>query len=293
MKTIAKIFIFLCVTCFAVSKTNAQVSVGISVGIAPPEMPFYVQPACPEDGYLWQPGYWGYDPEDGYYWIPGVWVAPPGPGLLWTPSYWGYEGGSYGFYGGYWGASVGFYGGINYGYGYGGYGFGGGRWEGDHFMYNTAVVNINRTVIHNTYIDRTVINNRYTTNRHTSFNGPGGVTARPRPQEEAAMKERHVQPTAQQQSLQQSASKDRHQFASVNHGRPAAAAMNKVGGRPFNAQGRVARTSTLGHANAAPQRRPAINTRNTGNTARPIRNSTTRQTQQRRSHSNVCSHSNG
>src|SRR5476649_31555 len=144
MKTTIKIFIFLCLTSFAISKASAQVSIGISVQIAPPELPVYVQPACPEDGYLWQPGYWAYDDNDGYYWVPGVWVAPPDPGLLWTPCYWGFEGGAYGFHMGYWGASVGFYGGINYGYGYGGYGFGGGRWDGGRFQYNTAVVNVNR-----------------------------------------------------------------------------------------------------------------------------------------------------
>ena len=122
MKTIAKIFIFLCVTSFAISKASAQVSVDVSVGIAPPPLPVYVQPPCPVDGYLWQPGYWAYDDPDGYYWVPGVWVSPPDPGYLWTPDYWGYEGGAYGFHPGYWGVSVGFYGGINYGYGYSGWG---------------------------------------------------------------------------------------------------------------------------------------------------------------------------
>ncbi len=253
MKKIGKIALLLGVMFFAVSKTNAQISVGISVGIAPPELPVYVQPACPADDYLWQPGYWAYDPNDGYYWVPGVWVAPPDPGLYWTPCYWGYDGGRYGFHMGYWGASVGFYGGINYGYGYGGWGYGGGSWSGGHFRYNTAVTRVNTTVVHNTYINRTVINNTYV-NNHTSFNGPGGVTARPRPEEMAAMKERHVQPTSQQMSHQQNASKDKSQFASVNHGRPAAAAMDKVGGHPYSAQGHVARTSSLGHANPTSKR---------------------------------------
>ena len=38
----------------------------ISVGIAPPVLPVYVQPACPGDGYIWTPGYWAYG-DDGYY----------------------------------------------------------------------------------------------------------------------------------------------------------------------------------------------------------------------------------
>jgi len=249
VKKIGKILFLLGVMFFAVSKTNAQITISITAGIAPPEMPVYVQPACPVDDYLWQPGYWAYDPNDGYYWVPGVWVAPPNPGLLWTPSYWGYEGGSYGFHLGYWGASVGFYGGINYGFGYGGWGYGGGNWSGGHFRYNTAVTNVNTTIVHNTYINRTVINNTYV-NNHTSFNGPGGVTAKPRPEEVAAMKESHVQPTSEQMSHQQSASKDRSQFASVNHGHPAAAAMDKVGGHPYNAQGHAAKTPALSHTAA-------------------------------------------
>ncbi len=243
--------ILLCGMSFASSMTFAQVSVGISVGIAPPALPVYVQPECPADGYLWQPGYWAYDPTDGYYWVPGVWVAPPDPGLYWTPCYWGFAGGAYGFHQGYWGPSVGFYGGINYGFGYGGYGYGGGRWDGGHFRYNTAVVNVNRTVIHNTYVDRTVIHNTYG-NSHTSFNGPGGITAKPRPEEMAAMKERHIQPTAQQMSHQQTASKNRSQFSSVNHGRPAAAAMNKVGGKKKKGPKRVYNAKG-GHANNSKQ----------------------------------------
>jgi hypothetical protein len=251
MKKIARILALSFLVSLAVSPMFAQVSVGISVRIGPPPLPVYVQPACPEDGYLWQPGYWAYDDNDGYYWVPGVWVAPPDPGLYWTPPYWGYTGGFYGFHTGYWGPEVGFYGGINYGYGYGGYGYGGGRWSGDHFRYNTAVVNVNRTVIHNTYVDRTVIRNTYV-NNHTSFNGPGGVNVRPRPQEMAAMRERHIPPTANQLSHQQAARSDRGQFASVNHGRPVAAAMSRPGGRAFTPQGHVASPAAF-HNNSAHQ----------------------------------------
>ena len=135
---------------FVMNKANAQLSISLSVGIAPPALPVYVQPACPTNGYMWQPGYWSYTPDGGYYWVPGVWVAAPRPGLLWTPSYWGYAGGNYGFHAGYWGPHVGFYGGINYGFGYGGVGFGGGMWSGGSFRYNTAEVNVNRTVIRTT-----------------------------------------------------------------------------------------------------------------------------------------------
>lgn len=244
---------------FVINKANAQLSVGISVGFAPPALPVYVQPACPYDGYMWVPGYWAYDNVDGYYWVPGVWVAAPRPGFLWTPAYWGYAGGAYGFHAGYWGPHVGFYGGINYGGGYGGVGFGGGAWYGGSFRYNTAVMNVNTTVVHNTYVDRTVINN-VTVNNHTSFNGPGGVAAQPRPEEIAAAKEQHLQPTTEQQSHQQTAHSDPTQFAKNNNGHPTATAMNKVGGTPVNEHGQVAANSKLGNQNPnAYKGNPAMN----------------------------------
>lgn len=217
----------------------APAGVFLSITIAPPALPVYVQPPCPTDGYLWTPGYWAYA-DAGYYWVPGVWVAPPRVGLLWTPPYWGFAGGFYGFHAGYWGSHVGFYGGINYGFGYGGSGFYGGEWQGGHFAYNTAVVRVNTSVIHNTYnrTENTVVNNR------TSFNGPGGTNARPSPQEAAVAREPHVQPTSNQLSHEHAAGADRGQLASVNHGRPATPAAARPMAEPA-------------HANAAPQQNRA------------------------------------
>src|SRR5579871_6812189 len=52
---------------------NAQFS--ISVNVAPPPLPVYVQPPIPGDGYMWTPGYWAWDPDAAdYYWVPGTWV---------------------------------------------------------------------------------------------------------------------------------------------------------------------------------------------------------------------------
>src|SRR5215472_16539030 len=130
--------------------SQAQVAVGISVHVGPPPLPVYVQPVCPAPGYIWTPGYWAYG-EDGYYWVPGTWVEPPVVGVLWTPGYWGWSEGVYIWHGGYWGPHVGFYGGINYGFGYTGVGFAGGFWRGGVYQYNTAVTNVNTTIIHNTY----------------------------------------------------------------------------------------------------------------------------------------------
>src|SRR6516162_5776090 len=153
--------------------TQAALFVGVSVNLAPPALPVYVQPPCPAPGYIWMPGYWAWD--DGYYWVPGTWVLAPAVGLLWTA--------------GYWGPHVGFYGGINYGFGYGGVGYEGGYWRGSEFYYNRSVTNINTTNVTNVY-NRTVINNVNVT--RVSFNGgAGGVMTRPTAAETAAAHEAH------------------------------------------------------------------------------------------------------
>src|SRR5262250_2911266 len=97
-----------------VSEAAAQF---VSITIAPPVLPVYVQPPIPGDGYIWTPGYWAYG-DEGYFWVPGTWVLAPQPGLLWTPGYWGWGGSAFLWHAGYWGPTVGFYGGVSYGYGY-------------------------------------------------------------------------------------------------------------------------------------------------------------------------------
>jgi hypothetical protein len=197
------------------------VAVEVQATEPPPPLPVYDQPPCPEDGYLWTPGYWAFS-TGGYYWIPGTWVAPPVVGVLWTPGYWGFVGGVYRFNAGYWGPHVGFYGGVNYGFGYGGVGFGGGVWTGGHFSYNTAVVHVNTTVIHNTYVNNTVINN--TTINRTSFNGPGGVAAQPTPAERTAAAEQHTPATVAQTQHVHEALRNPQLSAKANGGHPAIAA---------------------------------------------------------------------
>ncbi|MGB0001572.1 MAG: hypothetical protein WBQ04_15775, partial [Candidatus Acidiferrales bacterium] len=202
--------------------------VGISITVAPPALPVYVQPVCPSDNYIWTPGYWAYsDDDEDYYWVPGTWVLAPTPGYLWTPGYWGWNNGVYAWNDGYWGPHIGFYGGVNYGYGYGGEGYEGGYWRGDNFFYNRTVNNVNVTEIHNVY-NKTVVNN-YTSVNRASFNGPGGVSRRPTPQEETYVHEQHTRATAAQTEHQHAAASDRSQFASVNHGKPAVAATAKPG----------------------------------------------------------------
>ena len=188
---------------------------------APPPLPEYEQPPCPEDGYLWTPGYWAWG-GGGYYWVPGTWAQPPRIGVLWTPGYWGFVGGVYLFHAGYWGPHVGFYGGINYGYGYGGEGYAGGRWSGNAFAYNRTVNNVNVTNVHNTY-NETVINNVTVTK--VSYNGgAGGVAKAPTAPERAAAQETHVALTPLQRRHVQEASANPALAAKSNGGHPAIAA---------------------------------------------------------------------
>src|SRR5450432_173240 len=203
----------------------AQVSVGISVGFAPPAIPVYEQPPCPSEGYIWTPGYWAYGDDD-YYWVPGTWVEPPQVGFRWTPGYWGWGGSAFFFHEGYWGSQVGFYGGINYGYGYGGRGYEGGRWDGGHFFYNRSVNNVNVTAIHNVYNTRVEVNNE----TRVSYNGGnGGVAVRATAQEEVAARERHVPPVAAQTQHVEAARANPSLRSTANHGNPPIAATAKPG----------------------------------------------------------------
>jgi len=229
------------------SGASAQIAVGISVHIGPPAIPVYAQPICPGAGYMWTPGYWAYG-DDGYYWVPGTWVMAPQVGFLWTPGYWGWGGGGYFWHAGYWGPHIGFYGGINYGFGYGGVGFVGGRWNGGVFAYNSAVMNVNTTVIHNTYIDKTVVVNNV--NRVSYNGGQGGLTTRPTEAETQAANEHHLAATNEQMQHEHTASTNRALLASANHGQPSIAATSKAG--EFTGHGVVAAT----HYNATNTNRP-------------------------------------
>jgi len=208
------------------SAAQAQISIGISVNFAPPPLPVYEQPAIPEPGYMWVPGYWAWDDDYyDYYWVPGTWAPPPEPGLLWTPAWWGWSNGGYGFHEGYWGQQIGFYGGVVYGFGYDGSGYQGGYWQNNQFFYNRSVNNVTNVNITNVY-NKTVIINRGAT---ASFNGPGGATATPTPQQVAVEHERHVPPTALQTQNVKAAAATPSLRASANHGAPPIAAAAKPG----------------------------------------------------------------
>jgi hypothetical protein len=244
--------------------------VGLFITIAPPPLPVYEQPVCPGDGYIWTPGYWAYgDDFDDYYWVPGTWVLAPEVGFLWTPGYWGWSGGRFVFYEGYWGPQVGFYGGINYGFGYFGEGYEGGRWDHDHFFYNRSVNNVNVTEIHNVY-NTTVIHN--TTVTRVSYNGGnGGIDRRPRPEEEAAARERHIAPVAVQAQHAQAARANPQQRASANLGKPEVAATPRPGDFRDRA---VVQAKAAGGPYTPPANRGGNQLRNNGSVPRPENNAT-------------------
>jgi WXXGXW repeat (2 copies) len=212
----------------SLSSTPVQAGIFVSIDIAPPVLPVYVQPPLPAPGFIWTPGYWAYG-DAGYFWVPGVWVQPPQAGLLWTPGYWGYAGGVYGWRAGYWGPHVGFYGGVNYGYGYGGVGFVGGEWRGGAFAYNRAVANFGEVHVTNVYENRTVVvQNTIVNANHVSFNGGAGVQAHASEMETRAAGEQHFDPRPNQIQHQNFAAQDRSQLASVNHGQPGTAASANI-----------------------------------------------------------------
>jgi|SRR5579859_4126622 len=238
------------------SQAQIGFGVGVSVGVAPPPLPYYEQPPAPGYGYIWTPGYWGWsDYDDDYYWVPGTWVLPPQVGFLWTPPWWGWQDGAYVFSAGYWGPFVGFYGGIDYGFGYTGYGYEGGYWRGRDFFYNRSVNNIRNVNITNVY-DRPVVT-RGGFNR-VSFNGPGGVQARPTAQQLSAARSPHLGPTPVQQQHFQMARSQPALRASVNHGAPPIAAT----ARPASLRGPgvvpAARAGGPFHAQTGPNRAPGV-----------------------------------
>jgi hypothetical protein len=232
--------------------SSAGVFIGVSVGIAPPPLPVYEQPPCPEPGYIWTPGYWAWN-DGAYYWVPGTWVLPPQVGLLWTPGYWGWDDGAYVWHAGYWAPHVGFYGGVDYGFGYDGVGFIGGYWRGSTFFYNRAVVHVGPTFVRNVYYHPVTY---HTTYEHVSFSGgPGGVRARETREQMVAEHERHVAFTSMQERQQRMAFADHSLRADYNHGRPPVAAT--VRPAVFHGSGAFAARAAGGPVHFTPTRSAA------------------------------------
>ena len=228
MRMLRSVRLMLVALALCVIPASSYAGVFISVGFAPPVLPVYEQPICPEPGLMWTPGYWAYG-DDGYYWVPGAWVPAPYEGALWTPGYWGWGGGLYAWHPGYWGMHVGYYGGVNYGFGYMGIGFAGGEWRGNQFAYNTAVMRVNQTVITNVYVNTTIVNtNTIVNNNHVAYSGgPGGVQHAPAPQELVAAHDQHVAPTTYQVQHVTAAKANKSLYVKNNGGHPAVLAEAK------------------------------------------------------------------
>ena len=216
---------------------------------------------------------------------PGYWR--PKRVISGRPGYWGYQNSAYVWNPGYWGPQVGYYGGIDYGYGYPGNGYQGGYWQNRQFYYNR---NVNNVTINNVHVyNRTVVNNVNVT--RVSYNGgQGGVGARPTPQQESAMRARHVEATNTQMQHEQAARQNRELYASVNHGRPAIAATPKPTSFRGRSSGRrnqpVNTAATQPHPNNAPRPNERV-----ANTARPNENSASER--EERSASEQCAASTG
>jgi hypothetical protein len=247
---------------------SAQVYIGFSVGLfvnePPPAIPVYYQPPVPGPGFIWVPGYWAWGPG-GYYWVPGYWEQPPNVGLYWTPGYWSWDPycGCYDWNNGYWAPQVGFYGGINYGFGYFGIGYAGGYWHNGGFWYNSAVSNVNISIVRNVYVNRTVIYRDRIWNSRVAYNGGrGGDPARPTTTQLAVRRMHRYPPTSAQVQHATWAGRDRNYYYSANHGRPS----NPAVVRPFSASRRPVHFTPITTSDRMAARAHMIPTRN----GRPI-----------------------
>ena len=214
---------------FSIVSASASAGIYISSQFAPPPLPVYEQPSCPEANLLWMPGYWALG-DDGYFWVPGAWAPVPYAGALWTPGYWAWEQGQYVFHDGYWGDHVGYYGGLNYGFGYMGIGFTGGEWRGGTFFYNTAAAHINFWKVHSIFRDRELVD-RYTLVRdsHVAFNGgPDGIQYEASREERMYQLERHTERTDFQYQHEFAARYDHDSYFRVNGGHPHTTALERL-----------------------------------------------------------------
>jgi hypothetical protein len=198
--------------CVGIFKTAPVAVVSeTAVSTAPPPIPDYEQPPPPQEDLAWTPGYWAWSEDSNdYYWVPGTWMAAPIVGYLWTPGYWVVQHDAFLWRAGYWGPHVGFYGGINYGYGYFGRGYLGGSWQNGRMTYSQPAANAALTI-------------------RASYNGNGGINARPSATEFAAANEHHIPATAAQLQQVHSAHNNPDLRAGFNNGHPPIGATSRPG----------------------------------------------------------------
>jgi len=140
-----------------------------------------------------------------------------------------------------------------------GIGFAGGVWHGGVFAYNTAVVHVNTTIIHNTYVDNTIVHNTTVINNtHVAYSGgPGGINHPPTAQENAYSREPHQAATSFQTQHQTEAMHNPANFASHNGGHPANAAVARPMGMKAGSHAAAGSQSHVSQPHAAPQQHPA------------------------------------
>ena len=70
--------------------TAAEARSHVYVQIGPPAPVVEVRPAPPHVGYVWVPGYYGWNHGD-YRWLPGHWANPPRRHAVWIEPRWVHE----------------------------------------------------------------------------------------------------------------------------------------------------------------------------------------------------------
>jgi hypothetical protein len=80
-------------------QANAQVSVNIKIGEAPPPVRYEAAPT-PRHGYVWAPGFWDWQGHR-HVWVAGHWERERA-GYIYAPAEWRREGGEWRLYRGGW-----------------------------------------------------------------------------------------------------------------------------------------------------------------------------------------------
>jgi hypothetical protein len=85
----------------SVQSSQAAVSIGVGINVAPPPDRVEVIPANPHPGWVWIRGHWGW--VDGRWsWMPGHYMNPPRRGGAWIPGHWGHRDGRWVWVEGHW-----------------------------------------------------------------------------------------------------------------------------------------------------------------------------------------------
>jgi hypothetical protein len=79
----------------------SSVSARFVVRLAPPRPLVEAVVPAPGIGYVWTPGYYGWNGQ-AYVWSPGAWVVAPWPGANWEPAHWVRRHGGWVFVEGHW-----------------------------------------------------------------------------------------------------------------------------------------------------------------------------------------------